>query len=160
LNRADRSKDITDYVEERWPDISAFAADYPKDGSGHGVMAELALAYSRAGDNAKFDEALSYVERAKTELTAQGVDQFVFMLSNAQYFTLAGDHDAAIEWLAKSVDRGLQTYVPLATLVPALAPLQDDPRFIEIEALMVDNINEDRVAIGLEPIDPYMEFWQ
>ena len=54
----------------------------------------------------------------------------------------------------------MQTYAPIATADPALASLEDDPRFLEIEATMIENINEDRVALGLEPIDPYKEFWQ
>ncbi len=160
MNRAGRNKDVTDYVEERWPTLSAFAADFPMGGSGHGVMAELALAYARGGNTAKFDEALSFVELAMQKLTDQGVNQFVFMLENAKYYALAGDHDKAIEWLAKSVDRGMQGSAPLAVSVPVLSLLEDDTRFLEIEALMINNINEDRAALGLEPIDPYLEFWQ
>ena len=38
--------------------------------------------------------------------------------------------------------------------------LQEDARFLEIEATMIANINEDRAALGLDPVDPYMEFWQ
>ena len=33
-------------------------------------------------------------------------------------------------------------------------PLRDDPRFIAAEAIMVDNINVEREALGLEPVDP------
>ena len=160
MNRAGRSKDATDYVEERWPGLNAFAADFPMDGSGHGVMASLALAYSRAGNLEKFEEALSFVERAKTELTEQGVNQFVFMMENAKYFTLAGNHDAALEWLDKAVNQGLQAHAPLAVAIPMFEALQEDTRFLEIEATMIANINEDRVALGLDPVDPYMEFWQ
>lgn len=160
MNRAGRNKDVTDFVEERWPTLGAFATDYPKDGSGHGVMAELALAYSRTGNNEKSNEAISFVEKAMSELTAQGVDQYIYMMENAKYFTLIGDHDSAVSWLQKSVERGLQTQAPLATLIPIFEPLRDDPRFIEIEEMMVENINEDRASLGLEPIDPYLEFWQ
>ena len=160
MNRAGRSKDVTDYVEERWPGLNAFAADFPMDGSGHGVMAALALAYSRAGNLEKFEEALSFVERAKTELTEQGVNQFVFMMENAKYFTLTGNHDAALEWLEKAVNQGLQIHSPLAVVIPMFEALQEDTRFLEIEATMIANINEDRAALGLDPVDPYMEFWQ
>jgi TolB-like protein/lipoprotein NlpI len=159
MNRAGRSKDVTDYVEERWPTLGAFASDYPHDGSGHSIMAELAFAYSRAGNAERADEALSYVEKAMNDLAAQGVDQFVYMMENAKYFALAGDTDSALSWLEKSVGRGMQTYAPLSKLVPIFEALNEDPRFIEIEGTMVDNINEDRIAIGLEPIDPYLEFW-
>ena len=160
MNRAGRSKDVTDYVEERWSSLSEFAADFPMDGSGHGVMAALALAYSQTENENKFQEALSFVEKAKDELTEQGVDQFVFMFENARYYAMAGDYDAALTWLQKSIDQGNQTHAPLATLYPSLALLQNDERFLEIEATMIANINEDRAALGLDPVDPYMEFWQ
>jgi TolB-like protein/Tfp pilus assembly protein PilF len=160
MNRAGRSKDVTDYVEERWPTLNAFAADYPKGGTGHAVMAELAYAYARAGNTEKSDKAIAFVEKAMTDLSEQGVDQFVYMMEYAKYYALISDHDMALSWLEKSVERGLQTYAPLATLIPVLESLREDPRFIKIEAMMIDNINEDRLAIGLEPIDPYLAFWQ
>ena len=48
-NRADRSRELIDHLEERWPSLDSFAADYPQDEFGYGVMAEIALAYSRTG---------------------------------------------------------------------------------------------------------------
>lgn len=160
MNRAGRSKAVTDYVEERWPTINAFANDYPHDGEGYGVMVELAYAYAKTGNTAKADEAITFVGKAMSDLANQRIDNFVYMQEYAKYYALVGDHDRALDWLEKSVERGLQTYAPLATSMPVFGPLVDDPRFIEIEATMVNNTNEDRVAIGLEPIDPYLDFWQ
>ncbi len=37
-------------------------------------------------------------------------------------------------------------------------PLRDDPRYVSVEAVMVDNINVERKALGLEPIDPDNQF--
>ena len=39
-------------------------------------------------------------------------------------------------------------------------PLKNDPRFIAAEAAMVDHINVERQALGLEPIDPLNQFWR
>jgi TolB-like protein/lipoprotein NlpI len=160
LIRNGRSKAISDYVEERWPTLELFAGDYTRDGSGYPIMVSLALAYQESGNTERFNEAMSYIARAKDELTAQGVNQFGFMNENARYFALTGDRDQALDWLERAVKNGMQTYAPIATADPALASLEDDPRFLEIEATMIENINEDRVALGLEPIDPYKEFWQ
>ena len=160
MNRAGRSKDVTDYIEERWPGLEALAADYPRDGSGYSLMASIALAYRQQGETARYEQAIGYVDQALNDLAAEGINQFVFMLEQAKYYALAGDNDAALEWLEKSVAAGLQTYAPLAKTVPELATLEDDSRFIEIEATMIANVNEDRAALELEPVDPYLAFWQ
>ena len=159
-NRSDRSQELIDYLEERWPALDAFAADYPHDTYGYDVMADVALAYSRTGNTERFDDALLLVENAMSDLTGQGIDNWVFMAGNARYLVLAGQYDEALTQLEHAVDRGMQLYAPLATAGPMFAPLRDDPRFIAIEAVMVDNINVDREALGLEPIDPLNQFWQ
>jgi len=160
LNRAGRSQELVDYVEERWPTVEAFAADYPRDANSYSVMASLALAYKRSGNTARFNEALELVGKAMSELSGQGIDQLVFYREYAKYYALADDPEAALEWLARSIDTGIQDYAPLATLEPSFESLRDDPRFLELEATMIDNINEDRTALGLAAIDPYTEFWQ
>ena len=153
-NRADRSQELTDYLEERWPSLEAFAADYPQDESGYGLMAEIALAYSRTGNKERFDEALLLVENAISKLADQGVDNWAFMAENAKYLALAGEYDQAITQLEQAVDRGFQDYAPIARSIPMFEPLRDDPRFVAAEAAMVDSINVEREALGLEPVDP------
>jgi hypothetical protein len=76
------------------------------------------------------------------------------MLGNAKYLTLAGKYDEAITQLEHAIERGMMVYAPLAADVPIFEPLRDDPRFIVAETLMVGNINAEREALGLEPIDP------
>ena len=160
LNRAGRSHEVTDYVEERWPTLEAFARDYPRDSSGYSLMTEVALAYSRIGNESRFEQAMSFIEAAIGELQRQGVDNFVFKLENAKFNALAGNSEAALDWLDRSVEGGAQFNVPLVVQVPSLESLADNPRLMEIEQRMVANTNEDRAAIGLEPIDPYTAFWQ
>jgi tetratricopeptide (TPR) repeat protein len=160
LNRAGRSRDITDYVEERWPTLDAFAADYPKDGSGYPIMTEIAHAYSRQGKRQEFDAAMSLIEAAISELRAQGVDQFPHMREVAKFHALAGQPDQAIDWLQQAVNRGMRMYAPLAVAMPSLESLANDPNFIEVEATMIAKINEERSTLGLDPIDPYATFWR
>ena len=160
LNRAGRSRDLTDYVEERWPTLESFAADYPKDGSGYPIMAEIALAYSRQGRQQEFEAALAMIEFAMGELEEQGVDQFVYMLENAKLRALAGQPEQAVDWLRRAVERGMRTYAPIAVAVPALESLADNPDVLEIEAAMVAKIDEERQALGLEPVDPYLDLWR
>ena len=153
-NRTDRSQELIDYLDERWPALDTFAADYPHDDEGYSLMAEVALAYSRTGDTVRFDDALLLVENAMANLSDQGIDNWVFMLEDAKYLALAGENDAAITQLEHAVDRGFQGYAPIATAIPMFEPLRDDPRFVAAEAHMIEGINVERQALGLEPIDP------
>ena len=153
-NRAGRSQELIDYLEERWPALDAFAADYPHDSTGYGLMVHVALAYSRTGNTERFDDALLLVENAMSKLSGQGVDNWVFMFENAKYLALAEDYDEAITLLKSAVDRGFQGFAPIATNIPIFEPLRDDPRFIALEAVMIGKINVEREALGLEAIDP------
>jgi TolB-like protein/Tfp pilus assembly protein PilF len=153
-NRADRSQELIDYLEERWPGLDTFAADYPHNEEGYPLMAEVALAYSRTGNTVRFDDALLLVENAMSNLSGQGIDNWVFMVENAKHLALAGEYDDAITQLEHAVDRGFQGYAPIAKFIPMFEPLSDDPRFVTAEAQMIEGINIERRALGLEPIDP------
>ncbi len=153
-NRADRSQELIDYLEERWPGLDAFAADYPHNEEGYSLMAEVALAYSRTGNTVRFDDALLLVENAMSNLSGQGIDNWVFMLENAKYLALAEEYAGAITQLEYAVDRGFQGYAPIAKFIPMFEPLSDDPRFVAAEAQMIEGINVERRALGLEPVDP------
>ena len=153
-NRADRSQELIDYLEERWPGLDAFAADYPHGEFGYPVMAEVTLAYSRTGNMERFDDALVLVENAMSSLSGQGIDNYWFTVENAKYLALAGEYDEAMTQLEAAIDRGFRNYAPIATHTPMFTPLQDDPRFLAAEAVMVENINAERESLGLEPIDP------
>ncbi len=153
-NRADRSQDLIDYLEERWPSLDAFAADYPHGAYGYDLMADVALAYSRTGNTERFDESLLLVENAISNLSDQGIDNWGFMSGTAKYLALAGKYDEAITQLEHAIERGMKSYAPIAADVPIFEPLRDDPRFVAVETTMVENINAEREALGLDSIDP------
>jgi TolB-like protein/Tfp pilus assembly protein PilF len=158
-NRADRSRELIDYVEERWPSLDTFAADYPHDEFGYNVMAEITLAYSRTGNTERFDDALLLMEHAMSNLSGQGIDNWIFMIENAKYLALAEEYDQAITQLEHAIDRGYRGYAPIATTTPMFEPLRDDPRFVAVEAVMINNINVERETLGLEAIDPIKQVW-
>ena len=87
-------------------------------------------------------------------LSGQGIDNWVFMFENAKYLALAEEYDQAITQLEKAINRGYGGYEIFATTTPMFEPLRDDPRFVAVEAVMVENINTERKALGLEPVDP------
>ena len=94
-----------------------------------------------------------------SKLSGQGIDNWVFMLENAKYLALAEEYDRAITELEHAIDRGYQGYAPIATTTLMFEPMRDDPRFVAAEVVMIDNINVERQALGLEPIDPLNQFW-
>ena len=157
-NQADRSKELVDFLEERWPSVNAFAADYPHNEYGYTLMADVALAYHRTGNTERFDEALLLFENALSNLSAQGIDNFVFDYENAKYRSLAGEYDEALIHLENAIDRGFRAYAILETESHIFEPLLDDPRFIMAKAAMVDNINVARDTLGLAPVDPANQF--
>ena len=153
-NRANRSQNLINYVEERWPDLDAFAAQYPHDNFGYELMVEVAFAYFREGNMQRFNEALLLVEQALSNLSEQGIDNWVFMLEHAKYLALSGQQNNAIDQLEAAVDRGLRVYDPAADYMLMFKPLVGDPRFAAVQTAILDKINVDRQALGLEPVDP------
>jgi tetratricopeptide (TPR) repeat protein len=140
------------YVEERWPDLDTYEAAFPHGTFGHGAMLGLALAYSRTDDNEKFRDAMQRIRMAHDQLTEEGTQHYVFLVQEAGYFSLARDFDKAIEMLGMAADKGLVGLtLRLADSAPAFEPLEGDPRYEAIQARMVENLNTQRAALGLEP---------
>jgi len=159
FNRADRSQELIDYVEERWPSLDLLATDYRYDVEGYSLMTNVALAYSNVGNTNRFDEALLLVENAMSYLSGEGIDNWRFMYHNAEYLALAGKYDEAMTQLEHAVERGMLMCVPIARFSPLFEPLRDDPRMLTAEAVMVENINVQREALGLDAIDPVNHCW-
>ena len=63
---------------------------------------------------------------------------------------LAGDTEQSLASLAKATDSGLRAPVPLSKFTPAFESIAFDPRLAELEARLLDNVNRDREALGLE----------
>lgn len=157
LNRSNRSDEVVGFLEERWPTIATFASENGGDEFGYSIMAEVALAYSRAGNQERFDEAMLFIDRQSSRLDEQGVDNFLHSGNRAIQQALLGDVDAAIDYLQQAVRRGWTTAGVPDEVVPAFAVLSDDPRFDELRIAMLDNINRDRGIVGLPPVNANYE---
>jgi len=153
LVRARRYQELVDYVEERWPNLSTFASEYPGGQNGYGLMADVALAYSHTGNMARFDEAMRFVDQRISSLAEQGINNFVFWGNRAIYYAMLGDIDAAFEHLQSAVEGGWVIVGDPVEVEPALAALENDPRFTEIEATMLARVNEYRGLLELAPFD-------
>ena len=159
FNRADRSQDLIDYVEERWSSLDLLASDYRYNVGGYSLMSNVALAYSSVGNTERFGEALSLVENAMSYLLDQGIDNWKFMFRNAEYLALAGKYDEAMTQLEYAIERGMLMCAPIVRFSPIFEPLYGDPRLATAEAVMIENINNERDALGLEAIDPFNHCW-
>ena len=159
FNHAGRSQDLIDYVEERWSSLAHLADNHRSDTEGYALMSDVALAYNRAGNIERFEEALALTGSAMKHLSSEGIDNWRFMFSNAAYLALAGEFDEAISQLEQAVERGMLVCTPISRFVAQFEPLRDDPRLATIEATMIANTNSEREALGLAPVDPLHHCW-
>jgi TolB-like protein/Tfp pilus assembly protein PilF len=157
LNRSNRSQEVTDYLEERWPTLATFAAENGGDEYGYDIMNHVALAYSRIGDQERFNEAMLIIDQHAARLEEQGIDNLFYSADRAVVYALRGDADMAIEHLEQAANRGWTTSGVPADVVPAFAVLADDPRYQEIELLILSNMNRDREIVGLPPLNASYE---
>ena len=119
---------------------------------GYAPLNEIALAYMRADEPEKAQKALALVYEGHEKLQALGWDNMQFSMNQAVYYTLMGDHDTALVHLAAAIDRGYIGSTRLTRLWPAFEPLEVDPRYEAIQTRMITHLNEERKALGLEPV--------
>jgi tetratricopeptide (TPR) repeat protein len=160
LLRANRDQELVDYLEERWPSLSAFASENPGSDVGWGTMEVVAIAYSNTGNVARFDEAMQFVERRLVSLADQGISNAWFSLNLATHAALSGDIETAFAHLEAAVHGGWVAVGEPAEIEPALRALVDDPRYAELETRMLASVNEDRQLLGLALFDENYEVQQ
>jgi len=152
LNIAGQSDQLIAFLEEKWPDLDSLENDFPPYGGfGYNLMLDVALAYSRAGNQERFDDALQRVRKVHERLIAEGIDNFFFDLSEASHQALSGNLESSLGFLDRAVSGGLVTGSRIAMEWPMLAPLEGDPRFEAIQARMIEHLNSEREKLGLEP---------
>ena len=160
FKRAGRDADLVAYLEERWPDLDAFAREYGPDSFGYPLMLSVAHAYARTGDLQQFSDAATRYAEGVKRIRAQGVDHRFLTLETAVYHAVTGDYDAALDTLESLAGKGMFVMLPLAKSIPEFRPLQDDLRFVAIEERMLEVVNGQRAEFGLDPVDPANQFWQ
>ncbi len=153
LNIAGRSDEAITYIETRWLDLASLQQDLPPYGAfGYPLMLEVALAYSRAGNQERFDEAMQRVDEAHEALKAQRVNNSFFFMNEAAYLALAGELDSSMDYLDKAITLGFVTHTRVSFFWPTLERLEGDPRYEAIQLRMIEHINRERQALGLEPV--------
>jgi len=152
LNTAGRSDELISYLEERWPDLDALREDFPPYAAfGDDLMLSVALAYSRAGNQQRFNEAMEQARIVHERLITQGASSNFFFMNEACRQTLAGNLDSGLEFLDRATTGGFLSTTRIAQQWPHLASLEGDPRFETIQTRMIEHLNSEREKMGLEP---------
>ncbi|HLF29402.1 MAG TPA: hypothetical protein VI566_00040 [Xanthomonadales bacterium] len=152
LNVSGKSQDVVRYVEEHWGDLDRLEADFPATGlTGYPLMTDVAYAYSRTGNQQRFDDAMRRIRRAHDEQRSAGADNYIFYILEASYYALAGDRERAIDFFERAIDRGYITSTRPGDDQPYLKSLDGEPRFEAARLRMIEHLNRERTQLGLEP---------
>ncbi|MCH8056904.1 MAG: hypothetical protein IIB78_03430 [Proteobacteria bacterium] len=152
LNAADRSDELIFYLEERWADLQAFERDFPSSGYwGYPQMTDIALAYRRAGQAEKFNDAMMRLRRAHDSLISQGIDNRYFWMIEAAYYALADQQAKALEFLAAAIDGGVITSSRISDDLPFFKDLEGIAEYESIQSRMIEHLKHERAQLGLEP---------
>jgi hypothetical protein len=153
LNATGQSELIVRYVDERWADLNAFATDFPSNGYvGYDVMVQVALAYKRAGNQQRFDDAMSKIREAHDSLISQGLNNRIFFTLEAAYYAMAEDRDKALEFLAAAIDGGQVFASRITEDLPFFQEFEGDPEYEAIQTRMMEHVNRERAKLSLEPV--------
>lgn len=153
LNVSGQSDELVTYLEQHWPSLDAFAAVFPPNGYfGWAVMNDIALAYRRTGNQTKFNDALLRVRQAHDSLAQQGLGGTGFLTNEAVWYALADDREQALIYLGRTIDDGRVYGTRIAKTYPAFSNLEGDPEFEAIQVRMIEHLNRERAALGLEPV--------
>jgi hypothetical protein len=96
---------------------------------------------------------MTRVRAAHDRLFSVGIVSSLFYANEANYYAMAGDHDTAIAKLDIAVSKGYVGDLRLADGDRPLIALEDDPRYRAIQTRMIENLNAQRAALGLEPAE-------
>lgn len=153
LNVMGRHQDVITYLEDRWPDLDSYEETFPADDvDGHGGMAEVAFAYKQLDNQPRFNEAMEKIRRVQDMQKSLGADTRVFYVFEAVFYAMAGDLERAIEEFEVAVEKGFASNPRITDEWPSLEPLNGDPRFEQARTRMLENINRERIDLGLEPV--------
>ena len=146
LHANQRYSELIDFVEDRWPDLDAFEASMPslRQGHGPGALGHIAHSYLELGRMVKYAVAMWHFKTVLDEQLEEGASNPSFWGSQAFFALLSGDEEKAMDHLAVIADSGMGVLMP--------KKLINDPRYLEINLQLQDNLNKERVGLGLEPV--------
>ena len=152
MNAMDQSAELIRYLEDRWPNLEAFQQSIPASMFGYREMADIALAYKRAGNQALFEDAMRRLDAASEITLSHGIKGNDLQIIVAAYHAMAGANDLALASLAQAIDNGLIISRRISKEFPFFRDLEGDPEYEAIQARMMEHVNVERQQLGLQPI--------
>jgi TolB-like protein len=153
LNASGQSATLLRFLEERWPSLDVFESDFSSHGLfGYPEMTEIALAYKRAGDQEKFEQAMALIRSAHDSLREQGLNNALFHTNETAYYALSDDREQTLSFLASVVDSGRTFSARIIDDLPFLLDFEGDPEYEAIQARMIEHVNRERAKLALEPV--------
>ena len=152
LNATDQSGLLIDYFEDRWRDLAAFERAIPAKVFGYREMADIALAYQRAGNTVRFEEAIALLDSASLKAHSEGIKSNRFMMLLAAQHAMVGETEGALTRLAQAIDGGLIISAKISKEYPYFKELEGNPQYEAIQARMIEHLNSERAKLGLEPV--------
>jgi len=153
LNASDQPERLVEYFDDQWKDFESFQQDVPPSGLfGYREMADLAYAYRKAGNQARFDQAMALLDNANRQTQSQGIKKGEFLMVVAAYHAMAGETEKALAWLAAAIDNGLIVSAKISHEFPYFRELDGNPEYEAIQSRMIKHLNDERAQLGLEPI--------
>jgi len=153
LDEAGRHEELIDYVENGWPSLDALEGAFNEAGFGAYMMGSIAHAYRVLENQQGFADAMGRMRAALDSQAAQGANNRFLTFSNAHYYMLLGDEQSALEHMERAVAQGFLEDADFTRYQPVFAPLRGEPRFEALVARMNTRRNEQRVLLGLPPLD-------
>jgi TolB-like protein len=146
LHDNEKFGELIEFVEQRWPDLDAFEADMPslRLGMGANALGHIAHAYLELGQMVKYGVAMWHFKTVLDKQLEEGVNNPSFLGSQTLFAFLSGNEKKAMDLLASIAETGWGSLLP--------KNLVNDPRYLEIVGQLQDNLNRERVALGLEPV--------
>ncbi len=151
--RDGRYKELTDFLEERWPTLQSFVDEHPGGEWGYNDLLFIALAYEEQNNERRFNESLRLLQEWEQNVLDQGVSNVGLTMNRALIRALEGDDDAAFTGATKAVEAGWGDSEGLAVGTVIMQRYVGDPRLAELEAMVLETINKGRERLGLPVFD-------
>ncbi len=152
LNRRGRFQETVEFVESRWPDLDSLERAFPnRSGLGAELLLTLAQAYSRVGNQQKFDDVMQRARDSLQQQVDQGARNWILENSRAMLAMLEGDQEGALSSLGSVVDMGGLPQTDYRGEFSVFAPLSGDPRFEAVMQRMQAKLDLERANLGLPP---------
>jgi len=154
LGNSGQHEALISFLEDRWGSLDTFHREQDNTmGFGYRNMIYIARACQATGRMVDFEQAMGLIRADHDRQAAAGINWSAFFLMEAQYWTMANDHDLAISFVEKAVNDHVMINPKISRMYPILKPLDGDPRFEAVQAKILIHLNQERAEAGLEPLE-------